>query len=84
MIYLLNGYCAYGQLTDKGIPLKIRMKHQLKNRENYEYQADCEDMTLGEYLTRSIDVKNQFSTFADAILDMEYEETPDYDSLIDL
>lgn len=84
MIFLLSGYCTYGELTDKCIPLKLRIKHQIKKRENFAYEADSRDMTLGEYLIRNVDVRNEFASFADLVLDLGYTETPDYEHLIEM
>lgn len=80
----MTGQCAYGELTQKFVPLKIRIKHQDKNRKRYQEMADAEGMTLGEYLVRDIEIGDTFAEFATTILNMDYSEEPRYAYLIGL
>lgn len=60
------------------------MKHQMKNRAAYFKKAAEQGMTIGEYLVRNIDLGPSLATFANYILELEYDEDPDYSLLINL
>lgn len=66
------------------VPLKIRIAHQEKNRAKAREDAEKEGMSVGEYLTKEVGLNKNFCIFATYILDLEYDEEPNYDYLISL
>jgi len=81
MIYLLKGDCAYGQLEQKFATIQLKMVHQKMKRDKYRNTAKNLKISLAEYLWKDLDVEQDFIDFGNQILNMGYDEEPDYDHL---
>jgi hypothetical protein len=66
------------------IHLNFELSPKNKRRAQMYLRAKDLQMTLGEYITKDIDIPESFSEFANLILDMKYDEAPNYSKLSNL
>ena len=84
MIYLFTCQCPYGELNNSYSSTKIRVIHQLENRDKAIRVATKNKVSLAVFLTRNIEINSWFVDFANTILNIGYDEEPDYELLINL
>ena len=53
-------------------------------REQYANRARNEGIRLSEYIWRGIEIEPSFIDFAQEILAINYDQTPDYDLLVSM
>ena len=84
MMYLFTSQWPYGEISHGYATSKVRMIHQLENREKAARFSSKLNISLAKLLVRNIEINSSFVDFAEWILNLEYEEEPDYEMLIKL